>query len=132
MSELTDRLREGGPFITKDGIVSIKILDSKVALQAADRITELERDLADANARGDGWRAKYNEDADKIHRLERLLMLALQAADRITELEAEAERLTILAGYARHDEGCNGPFGMRCKCGYLTAWHVVHDPEEPT
>ena len=115
MSELTDRLREGGPFITKDGIVSIKILDSKVALQAADRITELERDLADANARTGTWRAKYNE-----------------AADRITELEAEAERLTILAGYARHDEGCNGPFGMRCKCGYLTAWHAVHDPEEPT
>ena len=46
---------------------------------------------------------------------------------RITKLEAEVERLTDLASYARHDDGCNGPFNMRCKCGYLIAWRAVHD-----
>ena len=38
-----------------------------------DRITELERDLADANARTGTWRAKYNEGTDRITELEATL-----------------------------------------------------------
>jgi len=42
-------------------------------------------------------------------------------------MEARIGLLEELASHARHDEGCNGPYGYHCKCGYLVAWHSVHD-----
>jgi len=44
---------------------------------------------------------------------------------------AEVDALRDLAEFARHDEGCNGPDGYRCRCRYVEFRAAYDDLSKP-
>lgn len=51
--------------------------------------------------------------------------LTFEVADEIERLAGLVSALTDLADHARHDDGCNNPFGWKCKCGFTDAAFAV-------